>query len=113
MAINGLNFDALREKDMLLQSPQPPPPLRRSERHLAQIPEPTIAAAEAFPEHMGALSVGIDHGYGKVEGVREQHAKELQREKKNDEAKAEAAAAPCEAAGGSAPLAVPQVWLQV
>ena len=37
MAINGLNFDALREKDMLLQSPQPPPPLRRSERHLAQI----------------------------------------------------------------------------
>ena len=37
MAINGLNFDALREKDMLLQSPQPPPPLRPSERHLAQI----------------------------------------------------------------------------
>ena len=40
MAINGLNFDALREKsvkDMLLQPPQPPPPLRRSERHLAQI----------------------------------------------------------------------------
>ena len=58
------------------------------------------AAAEAFPEHMGALSVGIDHGYGKVEDVREQHAKELQRDKKNDEAKAEAAAAkaPLEAA---------------
>ena len=48
MAINGLNFDALREKDMLLQSPQPPPPLRRSERHLAQIPEPTI-----FTNHNG------------------------------------------------------------
>ena len=58
------------------------------------------AAAEAVPEHMGALSVGIDHGYGKVEDVREQHAKELQRDKKNDEAKAEAAAAkaPLEAA---------------
>ena len=54
---------------------------------------PASAAAAAFPEHMGALSVGIDHGYGKVEDVREQHAKELQRDKKNDEAKAEAAAA--------------------
>ena len=59
-------------------------------------PASAAAAAEAFPEHMGALSVGIDHGYGKVEDVREQHAKELQRDKKNDEAKAEA-----------------QVWLQV
>ena len=63
-------------------------------------PASAAAAAEGFPEHMGALSVGIDHGYGKVEDVREQHAKELQREKKNDEAKAEAAAAkaPLEAA---------------
>jgi hypothetical protein len=56
-------------------------------------PASAAAAAEGFPEHMGALSVGIDHGYGKVEDVREQHAKELQRDKKNDEAKAEAAAA--------------------
>ena len=63
-------------------------------------PASAAAAAEGFPEHMGALSVGIDHGYGKVEDVREQHAKELQRDKKNDEAKAEAAAAkaPLEAA---------------
>ena len=53
-------------------------------------PASAAAAAEGFPEHMGALSVGIDHGYGKVEDVREQHAKELQRDKKNDEAKAEA-----------------------
>ena len=29
------------------------------------------AAAEAVPEHMGALSVGNDYGYGKVEDVRE------------------------------------------
>ena len=42
-------------------------------------PASAAAAAEGFPEHMGALSVGIDHGYGKVEDVREQHAKELQR----------------------------------
>ena len=56
-------------------------------------PASAAAAAEGFPEHKGALSVGIDHGYGKVEDVREQHAKELQRDKKNDEAKAEAAAA--------------------
>ena len=55
------------------------------------------AAAEAFPEHMGALSVGTDHGYGKVEDVREQHAKELQREKKNDKAEAAAAAAKAKA----------------
>ena len=63
-------------------------------------PASAAAAAEGFPEHMGALSVGIDHGYGKVEDVRELHAKELQREKKNDEARAEAAAAkaPLEAA---------------
>ena len=38
-------------------------------------PASAAAAAEGFPEHMGALSVGIDHGYGKVEDVREQHAK--------------------------------------
>ena len=66
-----------------------------------EAPASAAAAAEAVPEHMGALSVGIDHGYGKVEDVREQHAKELQRDKmKNDEAKAEAAAAkaPLEAA---------------
>ena len=44
-------------------------------------PASAAAAAEGFPEHMGALSVGIDHGYGKVEDVREQHAKELQRDK--------------------------------
>ena len=50
-------------------------------------PASAAAAAEGFPEHMGALSVGIDHGYGKVEDVRELHAKELQREKKNDEAR--------------------------
>ena len=40
-------------------------------------PASAAAAAEGFPEHMGALSVGIDHGYGKVEDVRELHAKEL------------------------------------
>ena len=33
-------------------------------------PASAAAAAEGFPEHMGALSVGIDHGYGKVEDVR-------------------------------------------
>ena len=48
-------------------------------------PASAAAAAEGFPEHMGALSVGIDHGYGKVEDVREQHAKELQRDKMNVE----------------------------
>ena len=58
-----------------------------------EAPASAAAAAEAVPEHMGALSVGNDYGYGKVEDVREQHAKELQRDKKNDEAKAEAAAA--------------------
>ena len=65
-----------------------------------EAPASAAAAAEAVPEHMGALSVGNDYGYGKVEDVREQHAKELQRDKKNDEAKAEAAAAkaPLEAA---------------
>ena len=73
-----------------------------------EAPASAAAAAEAVPEHMGALSVGNDYGYGKVEDVREQHAKELQRDKmKNDEAKAEAAAAkaPLEAAPEAASAA--------
>ena len=49
-------------------------------------PASAAAAAEAVPEHMGALSVGNDYGYGKVEDVREQHAKELQRDKKSSAA---------------------------
>ena len=35
-----------------------------------EAPASAAAAAEAVPEHMGALSVGNDYGYGKVEDVR-------------------------------------------